>query len=491
VPTPAAHQTAHRWSDLGIVAGAGIVARIVLLLLAPGYLTFPDSSPYILSLGNHQSAIRPTIVADLWWLGSFGQYHASSVAALQMVAGVFASLALFIGLRRVLPRWVALTCALGFTLFLPLLAFERVFLLEPFCSDLGALSICFFLLAVTSSAIRKRLGWFSCAAFSLALIVLVRPPLLMAVAVPFMVFLVAALRSTQSSNPRSRLGIVACMLLVFGLPLAAQASANRSHWHSFTLTPTANGFLLARWAPLISCPTPQDHLTPDARHFLQSACEEHSFGTPPGNNVVALWRAPFRGVLNLETLDQRTTSKELGAAVRHAMVQHPGTVARQVAASIWWQMALAPANDLDQYVPGPQPHGRHHRTKTQSALAKLANFFQTTQPADHGPNTLRDANQLGYRWPQFLLWADIALGLFAGLLALRRRARPSWRAVLSSTGLLALASSGFVGGLILNIAIGGCSYFRYLYPLVPWLFVLFGLGISSISLQLAQRQKGD
>ncbi len=478
-PVPAAARR-QLWIDLGIVAGVGAAARLLLLALAPGTLIFPDSFSYIEGLFRASNAVHTSDLSYFWWVGSLGTYSADSIAAFQMVFGLLCGVALVDGLRRVAPRWIALSCGLLFVCFPPLLGFERVFLSEPTCVDLAALGLFGLIRLLTTRSSRAQWGWTALVAASMGSLVVVRSALLFAALAVIAVSVLIAARSL----PRIwwRRAALACVtLVIFAAPLLERSEANQRYFQTRSLAPASAAFLFARWAPLIPCPTPGQDLTPAARRDMARACTMTSYGQIPGGDTNNLWGGQvFPKITSRRTAEDRLTQSQLGAAARSAMLHHPGAVAQQVVASIWYQLFSPPSNDLRGYHAAVlTPRLNEIVTQHQATGRILERFFgDKVGDRKHVP-PVRGLLQATYRWPQYLLWVDLALGLVVGLASLLLRRRPSKAWLGSPQVLVGITAVAFCAGEMLNIALGAFSVFRYLFPLVPWLIGLLALGLSA------------
>jgi hypothetical protein len=286
------------------------------------------------------------------------------------------------------------------------------------------------------------------------------------------------------------LGVLA--VVIFATPVIVRAERNAQNFGSFSLAPVSSAYLMARWAPIIPCPTPSEQLTPAARLDLEHACTFSGFGQIPGRiseNVFG--KKHYPDILKLDTQEQRLTQRQIGAAVHHAMFTHPVAVAQQVGTSIAYQAFGAPLNDLDHYratVRGKTM--RRALERNEPGTRALAHFIGTTTGREYTRPPLYRLLNVTNRWPQYLLWADLALGAVLCILALVLRRRPSKAWLGSSKVLIVLACIGFVLGEMLNIALGAFAVFRYLFPLVPWLIGLLALGLSAL-VQLAGRTQRD
>jgi hypothetical protein len=473
-----------RWGDLALVAVVGILARLILLVAAPGALSFPDTTHYLQGLFAPGHAAHISLVPYLWWLGSLGHYTWRTVAAFQVVAGLLAAVALADGLLRLVRRWCALVAALGFATFLPVLGFERVFLVESICVDLGALVLWALVRCLRATSNSHRAAWGMLGVAGVTTLVLVRPALLLAGALAVLMTLLILISGLHGRRRLAwSIGVTVAALVLVGVPLGLRAQRNQQDFGIFSLTPTSGAYMMARWAPVIPCPRLDQQLTYRARTLLWRACQHDQFGVPPGAVAKGLWEdTEYLGATKLDANRawEVTTQQELSAAVRSALLHHPGTVAAQVADSLWYQAFEPPADDLAQYLPGPTPYTIRSFGFKEPGTSNLHRFYGTAHLAQGGPNRLRSALQLSYRWTQYLGWVVLGLGL--GLLiagAARRRLR--WRALGTPGGLAAIASTGFVLGSMLDIAFGSYPIFRYLIPLAPWLFALLALELDGVS----------
>lgn len=482
------------WIDLGIVASIGIIARVMCLGLAPGALTFPDTFTYVTALFAPGSPAHPSDLASVWWAGTFGTYSVASVAALQMVLGLFSGVALADGLRRIAPRWIALGCAIVYTCFPPLLGFERVFLTEPLCADLGAVGLWMLIRLATTTSPRAQWGWAGGLAVSMGLMVVIRSALLIAALSVIAVMMVLLLRSTPRVWWR-RASLVTFALLIFAAPLAERSARNHAAFGTWSLAPASTAYLFARWAPLIPCPTAHQDLTAAARRDMEHACTVTTYGAKPGAISDMMWGGPksrYPNLTRLQTPAQRVTQHQLAAVVNSALLHHPVAVAKQVAASLWYQAFGKPDSDLSAYRSAVQ------RTPTSIILAKHhhgsrdeVEFFRGRigDPNDRPP--LLGLLAATMRWPQFLLWVTLGLGATVTALGAVLRRRPSLAWLSSARVLVGLTCVGFCIGEMLNIAVGSLPIFRYLFPLVPWFIGLVALEGGALVNLAGRTRTGD
>jgi Dolichyl-phosphate-mannose-protein mannosyltransferase len=472
--------------DYAVVAGVAVLVRLVALVVIPGMLSSPDTNKYVIMLGNGSDPTRPSLIPQIWLVGSLGTFHESTVAAFQIVAGILASVALFDGLRCVVRRWVALAAALVFAAFPLVVAFERIFLQEAVSVDLGVVVIWAMCRAVRTTRRRAPAAWLLAGALAMALMVLERPVLQLAGVLVLAVLLWLAWGTSAGGGRRIAVRLVApaVVLAMFVVPLGTQAWRNHRQWGTTSLSPDSGLFLAARWAPIMPCQGPA-WATPEARAWTAKLCQEPGFGAPPGKVVDLLWTPEFRPMRRLATLEERQTNRDLARMARSAMLHHPRMVVSQVSRSVLDQLFGAPAEATFQLRPGFVTQDVNQKVLTGSARTFFGGrVIYTVDPNSptvfQKPIALRSFVRATDRTAQFLLWVVMALGIaqLVGLVLVRRRRIAPTHDAGRHGVALGLAAAGFIGASILTTALGGYDVFRYQIPLVPWALLLGALWLE-------------
>jgi hypothetical protein len=481
-PRRRAVTSAVRWAALPI--GLAIVARIVVALTNPSGLYFPDSWCYVIRTDGPPCLAHDPAMGWWWSIGTFGIRSATSVLWFQAVLGVATVAVVYWTLTRIGRVWIAVAGA-SLLAVLPIqLLMERTFLTEAFETFAIAVGLAFALMAIRATKALRAVAALVAAdaAFSCALSVhtaFLIPGLLTVFALSVLVLV----RLWGLVEHRAPLVVALPVLCVLGLLVPAIPEAATYHrWFGVWTTDVAQGtFLLTRWSPIIPCALPAG-ATERATLEIKAACKLDAFGTPPGITQSATWRSPFTyGVINRRDIARERVAKtetQLTGVTLVAISKNPGPFALQMLASLGWQAAGLPVNDLWQYrVPRPEKltaaEGR--------VFPNLTEWFgrDGIQANPHPDVSLLRANSGTTRAGQILLLAAI----LGGLVRLGRRLRrgpPGQRFASLSlehtprTGL-AVISSIMVGTSMLTIAFGTYPVFRYWAPLIPALIILVAL----------------
>lgn len=466
-----------RW-DLAWAVGIGWWSwwwRAHLMKTTPGFVYFADSWDYINI--SHDPTVAPDpfhspFIEMLWRYGTNHHFNEIAVGQLQQTAGVVMAVAMYVALRGVAIRLVAVPAALYFSMSALEIFSERAFLTE--C---GTTLFIVLGLAATARMIKPfpqkhSPWWFLVAAISFGTAAAIRPAVQLfavaAISYLGLQYLWRYRREWLRLRTWRQMVLVAPLSVVLTvLPMWSLQERYHQYYGTTSPTPAQGVVLLTRWGHIVPCAIAAEHKGLVKRAILQ-VCEK-PLDIVPGVSTNALWSpGPVREILN-DVPGLRRTSKTLARITQAEMRKNQGEVIHEIYRSIAWQLTKKPVEPAYLYHNGSQ----WFTPNVMTHYPGHAEWFQGEKKRAAAPVVFLGTIEKTIYLPQYFFWGALALGVLRGLAWLIwRRGKWSLNHVVVVAAIL--LATGFV-----SVALGTLPGFRYWIPLQPGVLLIFAAALGA------------
>jgi hypothetical protein len=401
--------------DIIFVLLASVAARIFVYVFSNNSrLYYPDSWDYVVlpSQPGPPRSFHPPTIWHVWNLLTFGNISESSVIRLQILLGIITTGLLYIILRKICLKLIAV-----FFIFLYIMTpwqyfFERTFLPESMSLFLVILIIWLLSADPTSKKISGNIVILAIP-FLLGLLVALKPLFAFFGAISVIFITIRNVKYRQKKE--KKFSIVILSLLGFASPIVLLCSVYFTNFGVFSISPGSGSFLITRWADFVSC----EVSTRTEGELIAKAVREVCLGSPgeiPGDGNSLLWQGSSVG----KTLDEINSfgenQKELTIITINSLLSNKLEFATMFMKDLLYPFThFSEPNDLEAYV---SREVWIQSGVVQQNFLNFSNWFNwfndSREIADQNSGTEKFKKLISHSLfvTHFLMWMFVFFGLF-------------------------------------------------------------------------------